>query len=123
MIQDGGYAGGTAGSLSKIGTATLTLTKASIYTGGTTVSDGILLVKNTTGSGTGTAPVAVNAGTLGGTGKIAGPVTFGTGTGSGAVLSPGVNAPGMLTINKPVIFNADATYKCELKLVTPRRIK
>jgi autotransporter-associated beta strand protein len=46
------------------------------YSGGTTVNDGVLMVNNTTGSGTGSGAVAVNAnGTLGGNGTIAGATT------------------------------------------------
>lgn len=43
VIQDGGVAGGTGGSLVKTGTGTLTLTGANRYTGTTTVASGTLL--------------------------------------------------------------------------------
>ncbi len=82
---------------------------------------GTLLVKNTTGSATGSGAVHVNAGTLGGTGKIAGAVTVGTGSGLGAFLSPGNSAtkPGTLTINNNTLtFNSDSTYKCALDRTT-----
>jgi Passenger-associated-transport-repeat len=119
VIEDGGMNGGTGGSLTKIGTGTLTLSGTNTYTGGTTVSDGTLLVTNTGGSGTGSGAVQVNAGTLGGTGKIAGAVTVGTGSGPGAVLSPGVigpgKRPGALIINNLLTFNSDGTYKFELR--------
>ena len=60
----------------KAGTSTLTLTGASTFTGGTTINGGTLKIDNTTGSGTGTGPVAVNsAGTLAGTGIIGSAVT------------------------------------------------
>src|SRR5262245_13199318 len=96
VIQDGG--GGTGGSLTKMGNGKLTLSNASTYTGGTTLTKGTLLVTNTTGSGTGTGAVQVNKGTLGGTGIITGAVTVGTGTRSGAILLAGNNAttPGIL---------------------------
>ena len=114
VIQDGGLFGGTGGSLTKIGKGKLTLSKASTYTGGTTVSKGTLLVTNRTGSATGTGAVQVKAGTLGGTGIITGAVTVGTGTSSGAILLPGksATAPGILTINSALTFNSLSTYKC-----------
>jgi autotransporter-associated beta strand protein len=76
------------GSLEKIGKGTLTLTGANSYDHGTTISDGILLVSNTSGSGTGTGNVNVNGGTLGGSGIVAGAVTVGTNSGAGAFLAP-----------------------------------
>jgi autotransporter-associated beta strand protein len=55
---------------------TTTLSGANTYAGKTRVNSGVLLVANTTGSGTGTGGVEVKAGAmLGGTGSIAGPVT------------------------------------------------
>jgi len=117
VIQDGGRAGGVGGSLTKTGNGALTLSKANTYTGSTTISVGTLLLRNTSGSGTGLGAVRVSAGTLGGTGKIAGTVTMGTGSGTGAFLSPGTNAnfPGTLSIQKKLTFKADSTYTYGLK--------
>jgi autotransporter-associated beta strand protein len=100
------------GSLSKVGTGTLTFSGANTYLGGTTVSAGVLLINNTTGSGTGSGPVMVNSGTLGGNGRIAGEATIGTGSGSGAFLAPpgGTRTKATLTIQSPLTFNSDATY-------------
>jgi autotransporter-associated beta strand protein len=104
--------GGGTGALIKIGTGTLTLSGASVYTAGTTVSAGTLIVSNTSGSATGTGAVSVNAGTLGGSGTIAGAVTVGTGSGAGPFLAPahGGNKQLTLTIQSSVTFNSDSTY-------------
>jgi autotransporter-associated beta strand protein len=121
VIQDGGNSGGTGGSLSKIGKGKLSLTNANAYTGGTTLNKGTLLVKNKTGSATGTGAVQVNGGTLGGTGIIAGAVAVGTGSSSGAFLSPGNSATsaGTLTINSALTVNSLSTYECVLNRSTP----
>jgi len=52
-IKDGGNYGGSAASLVKIGTGTVTLSGANTYTGGTSVNAGTLLVNSSRGSGTG----------------------------------------------------------------------
>jgi autotransporter-associated beta strand protein len=108
LIQDGFG----VGAIAKIGTGTLTLTGANSYTGGTTVSSGILLVSNLSDSGTGTGAVSVNAGTLGGSGIIAGTVTVGTNTGIQAFLAPskGVKNPATLTIQGSLTLNDDSTF-------------
>ncbi|MBV8901230.1 MAG: autotransporter-associated beta strand repeat-containing protein, partial [Verrucomicrobia bacterium] len=51
VIQDGGVSGGTGGSLTKIGTGTLTLTGANTYTGGTAINAGTLQLGNRGTSG------------------------------------------------------------------------
>ena len=65
VIQDGGSAGGTGGSLVKTGAGTLTLTGANIYTGLTTVDGGTMSIGNggTTGAIVGDAAVGAG-GTL-----------------------------------------------------------
>jgi autotransporter-associated beta strand protein len=124
-IMDGGAAGGTGGSLSKIGTGAFSLRNSNTYTGGTIVNKGTLIVRNAIGSGTGPGPVQVNAGTLAGTGIISGAVTIGTGSGAGAFLSPGniATKPGALTIQNMVVLNADSTYKAALNRATPTATK
>jgi autotransporter-associated beta strand protein len=105
------------GTITKIGTGSLTLGGASPYSGGTTVSQGTLVVANTAGSATGTGPVTVNAGTLGGSGTVTGAVTIGTGGGSGAFLAPatGTTIQTRLTTQSALTFNADATYTFSFK--------
>ena len=80
-----------ANSLAKSGAGTLVLADAGVVGGGTTVSEGTLLVNNASGSGTGAGAVTVGAATLGGTGFINGPVTL---TGDSTLTSTGT-----LTIN------------------------
>ncbi|MGH8094597.1 MAG: autotransporter-associated beta strand repeat-containing protein [Chthoniobacterales bacterium] len=113
VIQDRGISGRTGGSLIKVGTTTLTLTGANIYTGGTTVSAGTLVVSNTTGSGTGNGAVNVSGGTFGGKGVISGAVTVN----SGAFLAPahGTKAQSTLTIQSQLTFNAGSTYTYTFK--------
>ncbi len=126
IIEDGGVWGGTGGSLTKTGAATLTLTGANTYTGGTTIEDGKLLVNNRAGSGTGTGPVQVNAGRLGGSGNIAGAVVVGKGSGPGALLTvgPRKGKESTLTIQSELTFNSDGSYECGLdtKRVTADKV-
>jgi autotransporter-associated beta strand protein len=93
-----GVISGVGGSLIKLDSGTLTLTGNNIYTGGTAVNGGTLLVNNTSGSGTGTGNLTVsNAGTtLGGTGFL---VPGGVSVGAGANIAPGNggNNTGILT--------------------------
>ncbi|MBA3272555.1 MAG: autotransporter-associated beta strand repeat-containing protein [Chthoniobacterales bacterium] len=116
-IQDGGvYGGGMGGSLTKIGTGKLVLSHENFYSGSTTIKRGRLVVNNASGSGTGTGPVFVNGGALGGIGTIAGAVVVGNGSGSRALLVPGANAtqPGKLSMQSGLTFNSDATYKIQI---------
>jgi autotransporter-associated beta strand protein len=89
----------------KLGPGTLTLTGANAYTGGTIVSTGMLLVNNSSGSGTGSDKVTVsNSGSvLGGTGTISGPVTINAGAaqlgGDGATASGSLTVANNLTLN------------------------
>lgn len=118
-------------ALNKVGTGTLQLSVAggNLYTAGTTITAGRLLVSNTTGTGTGTGIVTVGvSGILGGSGIIAASGSNGI-TVNGA-LAPGgsVSAPtggsfsnstGTLTLNMAnttgtVQMNSGATFQMEL---------
>ena len=106
-----GVISGSGGSLTKTGKPALTLTGANLYTGGTTVTGGTLNVNNTSGSGTGTGPVEVRAGTLGGNGIIAGDVSIGGDPTKIAMLSPGGAQQATLTIQGALTF-LSSTYTC-----------
>lgn len=110
LISDGGFSGRAGGSLTKLKNGKLIVEHANTYTGGTTLEDGVLIVKNARGSGTGTGPVQVNHGTLAGSGIIAGAVTIGSGRGTVGKLGPATDADSPLTIQSELRFNSDGTY-------------
>lgn len=114
ILHPGTPTGGSgSGALTKIGSGTLTLSGASSYTAGTTVSEGTLAVANASGSATGTGAVTVSAGTLGGSGIIGGAVTIG----AGAFLAPATGGKKQLTltIQSGLTLQADATYSYSFK--------
>lgn len=105
VIANGAFSGNPATIIIKTGTGTQILTNANTYTGGTTVSGGILLVNNSGGSGTGSGAVTVNSGgALGGNGIISGAVTVN----SGGALAPG-NRLGTFTINNSLTLVGGST--------------
>ncbi len=112
LKQSGGDA-----SLVKIGAGTLTLENGnSDYTEGTVISNGTLLVNNTSGSATGSGFVnALNGGTLGGTGSVVGDVNID----SGATLAPGASA-GTFIASSSVTLNG--TYQCEIDGATADKL-
>ena len=119
LMQDGGTNGGIGGSLTKAGSGDLTLSNANTYTGGTTITEGTLLVKNDIGSATGGGAVQVKAGTLSGTGKISGAVTVATGTSAATLLPGAATEPGTLTLQSTLTFSPLATYKFVINSSTP----
>jgi hypothetical protein len=64
VIQDGGFAGGTGGSLTKIGTGILTVTNSNTYTGGTVISTGTLIGEHDGVLGTGNVSLTASGATL-----------------------------------------------------------
>ena len=112
------------GALTKIGHGILTLSSENTYLGGTTIEGGKLVIANQSGSATGSGPVSVTRGKLGGGGIIAGATTIGTGSGTGAFLAPaaGTTVRATLEIQNALTFNADATYTCTFK-ANPNRAR
>jgi autotransporter-associated beta strand protein len=86
--------------LTKTGTGVMVMS-GSTHENGTEVNAGVLLVNNTSGSGTGKGAVTINAGsTFGGTGFIGGLVGYGNAnvTVTGASGNPAVVAPGSIDL-------------------------
>src|SRR5260221_633975 len=104
IIQDGGINGGTGGSLTKVGTRTLTLTGANTYTGTTTVNGGSLIVDGTVES----AQTLVNAsGLLGGRGFLGGNLL------NSGIVSPG-DSPGTLHVSGNYNQSPTGTLRIEV---------
>ncbi len=110
----GTIANGTSGAtphsvaITKVGSGTLTLSDNNSYSGGTTVSNGTLVVNTSAGSGTGTgAVIVVSGGTLGGGGIVGGPVTV------NGTLMPG-NDVVTLSISNNLVINSGAVLQYAL---------
>jgi fibronectin-binding autotransporter adhesin len=98
------------GSLTKIGSGTLTLRGANTYTGKTLVRQGKLTIQDRTGSlmvikGS----ITVDGGTFGGSGLVGGAVAVGSVSGRPSVLEPNLIRGGNFIIQKSLIFNPAAT--------------
>lgn len=118
VLQNGAAVGTLA--LTKAGASSLTLSgNSNTYSGGTTMSDGTLLVTNTSGSATGTGPLLVNGGILGGAGFVTGAVTVA----STAAIAPGNGGVGTLTAGPLTLasgshLNFDITNTTTLDRIT-----
>ncbi len=89
------------------GTVKLAAPTGNNYTGGTIISNGVLVAANTTGSATGPGPITVHAaGALAGPGFVAGTVTV------NGILSPGAS-PGTLNTGNE-IWNGGGSYVWEI---------
>jgi autotransporter-associated beta strand protein len=95
---------GTAVGLTKLGAGTLLLSAANLYTGATTVSNGVLLVNG--GLDPGSAVYVAPGGTLGGNGTIGGPLTL------DGTVSPGRGVGTLTTSNQT--WNGGAAYLFQL---------
>ena len=90
------------GGLTKQGTATLTLSGANTYSGGTNVNAGTLSILGMSPTGTGDITIALGA-TISGQGEIIGRLTV-SGT-----MKPG-NSPGYMSTNADVTMTSGSTY-------------
>jgi outer membrane autotransporter protein len=99
-----GVISGAGGSLVKTGAGTLTLSGINTYTGGTTISDGRLVVNGALASST----VTVQGGILGGSGTVGGIVAN-----VGGTVAPG-NSIGTLNVAGNVSFGSGSIYQVEV---------
>jgi len=110
VVQDGGVGLGTGGSLTKVGSGTLTLSGINTYTGATLVNGGTLTVD---GSIATSSSVTVNSGgILGGSGTVAA-----TTINNGGALAPGTGV-GTLTVNGNLVFATGSKYNVEAAATT-----
>ena len=113
-------------NLIKTGAGTLCLQASNnTFTGNTIIKGGIiscgtLIVKNTTGSATGTYNVTLaNTGVLGGTGLISGSFTMN----SGSNLSPGNGSAGTLTISSNLVLQTGSKTTFKISVSAGNKLK
>jgi autotransporter-associated beta strand protein len=118
-IQEGGVAAryfkpSGPGSLRKVGSNRLTLTRSNTYAGGTVIQSGILEVNNSPydGSATGVGPIGVLPGaTLEGSGRI----FSRTDAWANSTVSAGpANSVGVLTILNSLNLHPNSIYRCDI---------
>jgi autotransporter-associated beta strand protein len=89
----------------------LTLSGANSYSGGSTVTNGMLRINTTTAAGTGAVTVQ-NGGTLTGNGTVSGA----TATGAGSTLSPGNSGVGTLTFSAGLTIGGNVVVELDKSL-------
>jgi len=109
VVQDGGYKGGTSGSLVKRGTGTLILSGVNTYTGATRVEGGSLIVNGSTATSAETIVTA--GGVLGGSGTVGALAVQ-----NGGIVAPGHNGIGTLSVQGSVQFGPGSVFQVQ---VTP----
>lgn len=102
-------------NVEKVGTGNLIYTGNHTYGGTTTVKKGKFLLNNNPTSGAFNSPVIVEDGVFGGSGRSSSSAAIGIETGPGAVIEPGNEGVGTLTVGA-LTMKADATFKAELNL-------
>ena len=107
VLQDGGLGGGIGGSLSKVGTGTLTLTGANIYTGATDISGGALVVNGSIAPSSLTT--VENGAMLAGTGTVGA-----TQVNAGGTLAAGSGTPGSSMTLASLALQSGALYMVSL---------
>lgn len=101
----GVISGGTGGALIKTGAGTLTLGGGNSYSGGTTVSQGTLLVTNAAGTG----PISVSSG-----GTLAGNSVIGASTTISGTHAPGSNGVGIQTFSNGLAYTVSGHLQWQL---------
>jgi autotransporter-associated beta strand protein len=99
-------------SMTKTGGGKMIVTGANTYSGGTQIDDGLLVVNNASGFGTGPGAVTINGGALGGTGTVAAAVAFGV---NGGAIAPGSDT-GTLTVNSNVTFTTAGAKSLDVRV-------
>ena len=112
LLQNGtvGARLGGTGAVVKTTSGTVTLTGGNTFLGGTTVSDGALMLRS---PGTLASAVVVSGGTFVGTGTVDDTLTI-----NGGLHAPGTS-PGVMTVNSNYTLNPGGTLQVEIYGTTP----